>query len=515
MNNPFTGISAPPAITAAIEYYFPEGVSERAQNVRRDDLMGIRDFVRRTIETAKSDATIAFHSGGHVCDTSRLKSAVVALIDEASSLQAEREIDDWHEWRRKLQEIAFYLLGTTEAILLNARMMAAINAKGKKEMLTMIADDVSKIDFSRPLVYREDAHSLLQRIEKLNGEIQQDQKKWFSVPQERITNELTTANNRLPLIFKQKTEGGITTKEFFETVYNHLTLTADREEYLKNLTPLTFQFLDILAITAKKLNNFDRFFISVDTYMKMRGLKDRKTAKDQIKSAIATLFHVSITYNKKDLSKEEQKKLPKHFPLGVEFRIIERIEKIDNTGNIEIRLSKTFGELLSSAPPMMYCGMLLELNTRLSPNAYSMGKEILVLFNTNLGKKVAEIGRGDYHVIVAVYTLLGILHLPPPRETRRIKEDIISPLERGLTDLSFMGSWGYCLSGGRPIEEGTNTNDYKIFTSLYIKFSFTSYPDISQRIANITKKKERQKRLADARAMKAAKNGEESHVKTL
>lgn len=301
-----------------------------------------------------------------------------------------------------------------------------------------------------------------------------EEPEWQKIPQERITNELTKPNQFLPLV-----EVVDPCAETAKLKYNNLIMTANKNTLI-GLNTITYQFLDFLLLKAHRVGNFKVISISVAEYMRARGLKSRKEAKQQMDKAISDLYSISLEYDISELKKKDLKKLPKLFPISGKFRIIEAETRVKR-GDATILFGTMFSPYIAAATPMEYHSSLLKINSHLNPNSHVFGRKILERVNMEINKAHKEGGGGKHEVLLSVATLLRISSLPGEDKVKeklqgRYYQYIISPFERDLNALADMGRWEYCKARGEPLPPSDDPKKYSTFKELYVRFTFNSYP---------------------------------------
>jgi hypothetical protein len=271
-------------------------------------------------------------------------------------------------------------------------------------------------------------------------------------------------------------------------------LTIPNYAKLSGLKTSTYQLLDIitvaLTITGAKSPTV---IISLDEYMKRRGLKDRKEAKNQVKEDLEVLRQASITGEEKR-GKNTQ---------AYSFVNIADSGEIRRNGEIVFTFGNTFYNMLLGYPVMPYPAQLQTINNKKNPNSYYLLRKIAEHKNMNVGKKNED--------IIAVKTLLDISPFIPSFEevkagNRNIGDRIITPFERDMDALDETLCWHYCHSNGESLTDTELQNfSYEVFSALMIKTEWKNYPD---QTARLERKAER------AEQVKKTKNNKNSKKKT-
>ena len=209
--------------------------------------------------------------------------------------------------------------------------------------------------------------------------------------------------------------------------------------------------------------------LGLDEYMALRGLRDRKEARAQVKKDLNVIFDAQIS-----LEGGKGKDAP-----FMDMRICEA-KGIDEKGQITVSLAPTFFGMISQYPVMPYSKELLRINSKKNPFSYGFGRKILELKNMNAGKANED--------IISVKTLLKAAHgLPSYKEVmatdRAVGRRIIEPFERDMNGCENLFAWEYCHSRGAPLtDDELETMDHTLFERLYVRIFWKNYPDQTQRL---------------------------------
>lgn len=257
---------------------------------------------------------------------------------------------------------------------------------------------------------------------------------------------------------------------------------------LKGFRTSTSQLLDALTMQyTQKGNNTPAVSLSISDYMELRSLKDRKTARKQIKEDLDTLYMASINYkriNVKDNEPEENK--------GdyMDARVIQKRGIVK--GNIIVTFADDYKNLLDSYTIMPYPEELYKINGHYNPNSFYLLRRILEHKNMNVGKKNEN--------RISVDTLLKACpNMPTYTEVmntdRAVNRRIIERFERDLDakEVSEVIRWNYCHRNGEPLTDEELVNiDYNLFQFLLIEFEFKNYPSQAKRLNKKYSKKKQE-----------------------
>lgn len=252
----------------------------------------------------------------------------------------------------------------------------------------------------------------------------------------------------------------------------------------------THQLLDALVLElTQKGAKVPIVSISLEQYMKQRGLKDQKEARKQVKADLQELFDAKFSFQ------EKRKNGAQDYH---DIRIIDSqgIRK----GIITVSFGTAFYSILLQYPLMPYPAQLWRLNNNNNPNSYYLLRRIAEHRNMNDGKKNAD--------IIAVKTLLAAAPFLPTYEEvknsdRMFRRRIIERFERDLDALEDSLTWHYCHSNNTPLTDAElETMDYELFESLNINVQWIDYPDQTERHERQAKKIEAAKSKAEKPAPK-------------
>jgi hypothetical protein len=216
--------------------------------------------------------------------------------------------------------------------------------------------------------------------------------------------------------------------------------------------------------------------LSLEEYMKKRGLKDKKEARKQVTDDLETLFNAKISFKEKRKKGQEQ-----------DFHDIRIIDsKGIRKGIINVTFGTVFYNILLGYPIMPYPAQLWALNSKRNPNSFYLLRKIAEHKNMNVGKKNED--------IIAVKTLLAVApNLPSYEEVmatgRQLTQRIIEPFERDMDALEDTLTWTYCHSNNTPLtDEELSSMSYDTFINLLIKIDWKQYPDQTARLERKAKR---------------------------
>lgn len=252
----------------------------------------------------------------------------------------------------------------------------------------------------------------------------------------------------------------------------NFTLTIPNYEQLAGLKTSTYQLLDAITVALTESGaKSPTVILPLSEYMKRRGLKDRKEAKNQAKADMEILRQASFTWE------EKRGKNTNSFT----FVNLADSGEIRRNGDIVFTYGNTFYNVLLGYPVMPYPSQLQTLSSKKNPNSYYFLRKIAEHKNMNIGKKNED--------VIAVKTLLAVAPFIPTYEEvmqdkgRALTRLIIEPFERDLDALEETLSWTYCHSNNTPLtDEELATLSYDVFKDLLIHTEWKDYPDQTARL---------------------------------
>ena len=295
--------------------------------------------------------------------------------------------------------------------------------------------------------------------ETLNAEISS---KIFSVKvwQGTATNELAKITTSKNIPVDSFNDTATIKKGDFE-------LALENFSQIAGVKTSTHKLLDILLLIYSETKEKE-VKISIQDFMKLRGLKDRKAAEAQVKEDLTTLYNASISFKQK-----EGKKIVTY----TDARIIQDKGQGLKNGTIRVTFGDKFFNAMQIYHVMPMPPAFFTINDKYNPNSYHLGRRITLHKNMNYGKPTED--------LISINTLLEACpNLRTHEEVyksggRHYKEKIIEPFERDMNALEATGifTWEYCHSNALLLsnEELGNLN-YDIFKNLLIKITWHAYP---------------------------------------
>lgn len=203
---------------------------------------------------------------------------------------------------------------------------------------------------------------------------------------------------------------------------------------------------------------------TLDEYMALRGLKDRKEARKQIQSDLEVLFNLSIGWMENTGAGE------KAFDM---MRVCYRTS-LSRGGTITMAFSPELANYLVNAYEMKLPELYWRLSDKRNPNSSPLLWKISLLKKQNRGHASED--------VISIRTLLeNAPDIPSFDEVqasdRAFTRRIIDPLERDLNALSSVLSWEYCNAKRTPLtKKQLERFSYAMFIECYIRIQWTRYP---------------------------------------
>lgn len=277
---------------------------------------------------------------------------------------------------------------------------------------------------------------------------------------------------------------------------------------LANLRPSVKQALFLLVSIftfsgAKSLEDN----LSLDDYMTIRELKDKKTARKRFEEDMNLILNSTVSYDKerKVTDKDGNVKVYKSRIGG--FNLLQDWNWTDSKKNmITFKFTEIFFKILKHSTIMNLPISYYKINSNNNPASCDFLLKISILKNYNIGK--------DNENIISVDTLLKSTRAIPTKERvdemdRNTAARIIEPFERDMNALQEAFDWHYCHphSGGKELtDEELESLDFDTFSRLMIKIDWKDYPDQTERLERqaerIAENKEKKKQREKAKSKK-------------
>ena len=285
------------------------------------------------------------------------------------------------------------------------------------------------------------------------------------------------------------------------------------------LTKATEQLPRENQITEKSINKGRTVRITLDEYMKACGIRDKKSAREQLNTAVKSLYAISLEWDEVEYNKPEGKTRKVKERVHHAARIIDHIATNEGgnptrRGAAEVQLSYNMAEYLSGAYIMPYPSALLTINTKANPYSIPLGWKLCTLYNMNWGKPT----RGKTTVETLLRAAKGIPRYEKIATKGQVYDRIIKPFDRDMKELVDRGilSYYYYLDDMGARVDKIASLSYLTFRGLSVMYEIKGYPSQAPRLEatqkrisaaiNRTKnaaKKKKRKEEAEAEAQAA------------
>ena len=344
-----------------------------------------------------------------------------------------------------------------------------------------------------------------------------DNSLYKNILQGKPTNALSGASSRRASYNPITKAGSIMTSEGVEVFLNHYNAIALNVPAKKLLDALTIALTlnipnkdEIKKMSVEELtsviNQRRTVTLTVDEYMDLCGLKDRKEARKSLKASLEAIYNIDLEWDEERYIIPEGKKRRVKELVHFHTRVASTRGEIKRSGDIVFSFNMDLAEYLANAYIMPYPTALFKISAKYNPYSYSIGRKLAEHHNMNIGKSNAN--------IISVESLIKrVQDLPSYDEVmgmdKHINQRIIEPFERDIEALVANGmlrSWEYTNASNQPLtDEQLKTMDYSTWVKLLIHFELESYPDQTERLARLEAKKEQAKKQKE-NAVKRAKS---------
>lgn len=309
---------------------------------------------------------------------------------------------------------------------------------------------------------------LVQQLQQFINE-QNRKTKYRTIRQGAATNALTRARTVKDADINEETG---------KAIIDGTIIIANYCELIQSLNTTTKQLFHAIEIAfTESGSKSPTVILPLEEFMNMRGLKDRKEAKNQAKKAMDVLRAISIRW--------EEKKGGKIETYG--FVNLADSGEIRRNGDIVFTFSATYFNALKSYPVMPYPPQLQQINARVNPSSFDFLYLISMLKNMNIGKSNED--------ILKVETLLNATDAIPQYEdvkekSRHVSRLIIDRFERDMDFLAPTLTWEYCHRDKSPLtDEELESMDYDTFKDLRVMIHWKDYPERKPKILKQEKPK--------------------------
>ena len=264
----------------------------------------------------------------------------------------------------------------------------------------------------------------------------------------RMTREELITSTGLESVGKQVIDGVFVELSNFDTL---------------NITDSARKLFDILAIrltkqvpylaTAEQILKGRRVSLTLDEYMSLCALTDRKEARKKLINSLETLSNIWLEWDEKSKIIDPQTGKRKYRKTHWKARLLDKrgIEESITDGGITVYFTVDIAQYLSQAYIMQINLQALAIDTNTYRHAYPLAIKLYAHYYQNAGKYK--------HIRISVESLIKACpEMPRPEEvkSRHYRQQIIDPFEKNMDVLQEAGiikEWHYCNSGGEPLTD--------------------------------------------------------------
>lgn len=229
---------------------------------------------------------------------------------------------------------------------------------------------------------------------------------------------------------------------------------------VRGYTATTAILLDIIIYKLTKSGaNTPVINITLDEFMKLRGLTNKKEARKQVKADLETLFNCRVSFTDSTTGKYQN---------FIDLHVLD--SKGIKNSVITVTLGLSFFTLIKNYPLMLMPLNVFSIDLKANPHAYYISRKLAEHKRMNLGKANEN--------IIAVKTLIEACPLLPTYEEvsqagRQVNQRIIQPFINNLTALEEYFTWEFCNTKGTSLsDEQLELSDYDTFINLFIKYEW-------------------------------------------
>ena len=201
--------------------------------------------------------------------------------------------------------------------------------------------------------------------------------------------------------------------------------------------------------------------ISLRDYMEIRDLKDRTSARNQLRESLEMLHAASLSYTSMDKKGKE---------IVEKFHIIDYFKYDLKKGVAHINISPTLILHVALKKQLQnYNRNLLTINDRTNPNSFNLGHELLADARRNKNKANRNI---DGVFIINIKKLLDVCGLKYDKHfTTRVLERFESDMDALVFDYNILKSWNLCKKGREPLTDAELSElNYETFLETYVLY---------------------------------------------
>mgnify|MGYP002625208067 CR=1 FL=1 len=228
-----------------------------------------------------------------------------------------------------------------------------------------------------------------------------------------------------------------------------------------------------------------RLVVTLDEFMILCSLSDRKNAREQFRKATEALFSIYMTfdYTTWEVKGKRRKSVKHHFSSYIidgtdEVRTLDKDPVVDS--RITVGFSPMLIEYLCKKYLMPVNIKIFAINPRTNPHAYTLARHLAEVYRIRMNK-----GQPPR---ISVRTLLetscpelSSVEEVREKEHRKYWEKIYKPVQRDLdaiADTYGLVDWHYCHRNGEPLsDEELANHNFEDWLDFMIEFTLPDYPE--------------------------------------
>ena len=235
----------------------------------------------------------------------------------------------------------------------------------------------------------------------------------------------------------------------------------------------------------------DKFDVTVtlDEFMELCCLSDKKNAREQLRAAAECLFCLSMTFDYEvfETKGKLKKRVKKHFSSYLldsteETRNLETDPVIDS--RVCVAFSVKLLEYLCTRYIMPINIKIFTINPHKNPHAYNLARHLAEVYRVRMNK--GQQPRISVKALLAACPELPTVDEIREKGNREYWQKIYEPIERDLNaiaDIYELVDWHYCHSNGLPLSDEELANySFDDWLDFLIEFTLPDYPDSTDRV---------------------------------
>ncbi len=242
--------------------------------------------------------------------------------------------------------------------------------------------------------------------------------------------------------------------------------------------------------------------ITLNEFMTLCGLSEKKNARDQFRAAGECIFSIYMTFDY-DIwtgTGKRRKKITKHFSANlfeatVETRPFKQDIIIDS--KIDFRFGPSLLEYLCTRYIMPVNIKIFTINPHKNPHAYNIARHLSEVYRVRMNK--GQTPRISVKTLLETCPELPTVDEMKAKGNREYWQKIYEPVERDLdaiADIYGLVDWHYCHSNGIPLTDeelglnGEKGYSFDEWLTFMIDFTLPDYPDTTARRRKYQERKE-------------------------